>query len=224
MTEQLPVFPLNAVLFPGVTMPLHVFEDRYRALVHHLLAIPDKSERVFGIVAIREGYEVGAHGVQSVHRVGCLAQMTMVEAHPDGRFDIEVVGRQRIRLDSMDTSGPYLVGDVEVLEEEARPSVEPDAEAERALATFEAYRAQVSEVRGAEVLDGVFPRDPAYLSYSLAASCLLTLRERQSLLETASAPQRLIMLRLSMREEMRAMRAIPSLPATDVARTAWSPN
>lgn len=224
MTEQLPVFPLNAVLFPGVTMPLHVFEDRYRALVHHLLAIPDKSERVFGIVAIREGYEVGAHGVQSVHRVGCLAQMTMVEAHPDGRFDIEVVGRQRIRLDSMDTSGPYLVGDVEVLEEEARPSVEPDAEAERALATFEAYRAQVSEVRGAEVLDGVFPRDPTYLSYSLAASCLLTLRERQSLLETASAPQRLIMLRLSMREEMRAMRAIPSLPATDVARTAWSPN
>lgn len=224
MTEQLPVFPLNAVLFPGVTMPLHVFEDRYRALVHHLLAIPEKSERVFGIVAIREGYEVGAHGVQSVHRVGCLAQMTMVEAHPDGRFDIEVVGRQRIRLDSMDTSGPYLVGDVEVLEEEARPSVEPDAEAERALATFEAYRAQVSEVRGAEVLDGVFPRDPTYLSYSLAASCLLTLRERQSLLETASAPQRLIMLRLSMREEMRAMRAIPSLPATDVARTAWSPN
>ena len=224
MTEQLPVFPLNAVLFPGVTMPLHVFEDRYRALVHHLLAIPEKSERVFGIVAIREGYEVGAHGVQSVHRVGCLAQMTMVEAHPDGRFDIEVVGRQRIRLDSMDTSGPYLVGEVEVLEEEARPSVEPDAEAERAMATFEAYRAQVSEVRGAEVLDGVFPRDPTYLSYSLAASCLLTLRERQSLLETASAPQRLIMLRLSMREEMRAMRAIPSLPATDVARTAWSPN
>lgn len=224
MTEQLPVFPLNAVLFPGVTMPLHVFEDRYRALVHHLLAIPEKSERVFGIVAIREGYEVGAHGVQSVHRVGCLAQMTMVEAHSDGGFDIEVVGRQRIRLDSMDSSGPYLVGDVEVLEEEVRPSVEPDAEAESAMATFEAYRTQVSEVRGVEVLDGVFPRDPTYLSYSLAASCLLTLRERQSLLETASAPQRLIMLRLSMREEMRSMRAIPSLPATDVARTAWSPN
>src|SRR5680860_747111 len=111
------MFPLNTVLFPGVTIPLHVFEDRYRALVHHLLTIPDKSERVFGVVAIREGYEVGAHGAQSVHRVGCLAQMTSVEPHGDGRFDIEVVGRQRIRLHEMDPSGPYLVGSVDRLED-----------------------------------------------------------------------------------------------------------
>ena len=52
MREQLPIFPLNTVVFPGVRVPLHVFEDRYRALVHHLLTIPDKSLRLFGIVAI----------------------------------------------------------------------------------------------------------------------------------------------------------------------------
>ena len=218
----MPMFPLNTVLFPGVTMPLHVFEDRYRALVHLLLAIPEKSDRVFGVVAIREGYEVGSHGAQSVHRVGCLAQMTTVEPHPDGRFDIEIVGRQRLRLDSMDTSGSYLVGEVVLLEDE--PAVDPDNEAARTMALFEAYRAQLSELRGTEVLDGIFPRDPVYLSYSLAATCLLTLRERQALLETDSARERLIMLRLSLREEMRAMRAVPSLPATEVARTAWSPN
>jgi Lon protease-like protein len=219
----MPMFPLNTVLFPGVTMPLHVFEDRYRALVHHLLSIPEKADRVFGVVAIREGYEVGSHGAQSVHRVGCLAQMTSVEPHPDGRFDIEVVGRQRIRLDSMDTSGSYLVGEVQLLEDEP-VGPDPDNEAGRTLALFQAYRAQLSELRGAEVLDGIFPRDPTYLSYSLAATCLLTLRERQALLETDTARERLIMLRLSLREEMRAMRAIPSLPATEVARTAWSPN
>ena len=217
------MFPLNTVLFPGVTMPLHVFEDRYRALVHHLLSIPEKADRVFGVVAIREGYEVGSHGAQSVHRVGCLAQMTSVEPHPDGRFDIEVVGRQRIRLDSMDTSGSYLVGEVQLLEDEP-VGPDPDNEAGRTLALFQAYRAQLSELRGAEVLDGIFPRDPTYLSYCLAATCLLTLRERQALLETDTARERLIMLRLSLREEMRAMRAIPSLPATEVARTAWSPN
>ena len=219
----MPMFPLNTVLFPGVTMPLHVFEDRYRALVHHLLAIPERTNRVFGVVAIREGYEVGSHGAQSVHRVGCLAQMTTVEPHPDGRFDIEIVGRQRLRLDSMDTSGSYLVGEVVLLEDEPE-AVDPDNEAARTMALFEAYRAQLSELRGAEVLDGIFPRDPVYLSYSLAATCLLTLRERQALLETDSARERLIMLRLSLREEMRAMRAVPSLPATEVARTAWSPN
>ncbi|HET6624845.1 MAG TPA: LON peptidase substrate-binding domain-containing protein [Nocardioidaceae bacterium] len=224
MSEQLPMFPLNTVLFPGVTMPLHVFEDRYRALVHHLLTIPDKAERVFGVVAIREGYEVGSHGAQSVHRVGCVAQMTSVEPHPDGRFDIEIVGRQRMRLDSMDTSGAFLVGGVDLLPEEEGIPAGPDEEAERTMNTFLVYRERLSALRGAEVLDGVFPRDPTYLSYSLAATCLLTLRERQALLETDSAHERLIMLRRSLHEEMRAMRAVPSLPATEVARTAWFPN
>jgi Lon protease-like protein len=224
VATPLPMFPLNAVLFPGVSMPLTVFEDRYRALVHHLLSISDKAERVFGVVAIREGYEVGSHGVQSVHRVGCLAQMTSVEPHGDGRFDIEVVGRSRLRLDAMDTSGPYLVGGVEILDDESRPSEGTDHEAQRTRQTFLAYRDQLSRLRGAEVLDGDLPRDPVYLSYSLAATCLLTLRERQALLETDTSRERLILLRHALREEMRAMQAIPSLPATEVARTAWSPN
>jgi Lon protease-like protein len=224
VAEQLPILPLNTVLFPGVTMPLHVFEDRYRALVHHLLTISDKTMRLFGIVAIREGYEVGAHGVQSVHRVGCVAQMTSVEPYADGRFDIEVVGRKRMRLDGLDTSGTYLVGDVETVGEQPDTSPESLAEAARAMETFLAYREQLSEMRGGDVLDGDLPRDPEYLSYSLAATCLLTLQERQALLEASTARDRLVMLRHSLREEMRAMRAIPSLPATEVARTAWSPN
>ncbi|HSE69139.1 MAG TPA: LON peptidase substrate-binding domain-containing protein [Nocardioidaceae bacterium] len=224
MTEPLPMFPLNTVLFPGVRMPLHVFEDRYRALVHHLLSIPDKSQRLFGVVAIREGYEVGSHGVQSVHRIGCVAQMTSVAPYGDGTFDIEVVGRSRFRLDAMDTSGRYLVGAVEHAGDEGDETLTAGDEAERTLATFEAYRTQLSDLRGGEVLDGDVPHDPTYLSYTLAATCLLTLRERQALLEADTARERLIMLRQAMREEMRAMRAIPSLPATEVARTAWSPN
>lgn len=224
MHEQLPIFPLNAVVFPGVRVPLHVFEDRYRSLVHHLLTIPDKSLRLFGIVAIREGYEVGSHGAQSLHRVGCVVQMTSVDAYPDGRFDIEVVGRRRLRLDRVDVSGPYLVADVETLEEPKQVTEETETEAARATATFHSYREQLSELRGAEVLDGVMPRDPVYLSYSLAATCLLTLSERQALLEAGSPLDRLVMVRHALAQEMRAMRAVPSLPATEVARTAWSPN
>ena len=79
-------------------------------------------------------------------------------------------------------------------------------------------------MRGGDVLDGDLPRDPEYLSYSLAATCLLTLAERQALLEADTPLERLVMLRHALREEMRAMRAIPSLPATEVARTSWSPN
>lgn len=224
MTGPLPMFPLNTVLFPGMTLPLHVFEDRYRALVHHLLSISDKSQRVFGVVAIREGYEVGSHGAQSVHRVGCVAQMTSVEPLADGGFDIEVVGRGRFRLDEMDTSGPYLVGTVELAGEPRDEGAPARREADRTLATFAAYRERLAQMRGTSVQEADLPRDPAYLSYTLAATCLLTLKERQTLLEAESATQRLILLRHSLHEEMRAMRAIPSLPATEVARTAWSPN
>jgi uncharacterized protein len=227
VAASMPIFPLNTVAFPGMTVPLHVFEDRYRALVHHLLTISDKSMRLFGIVAIREGYEVGQPHlslVQSVHRVGCVVQMTSVEPYEDGRFDIEVVGRQRLRLEGIDTSGSFLVGDVETLSERTSKGTDASQEASRARDTFEEYRRRLSEMRGGDVLDGDMPRDPEYLSYSLAATCPLTLPERQALLEADTAMERLLMLRMAMREEMRAMRAIPSLPATQVARSGWSPN
>jgi Lon protease-like protein len=227
VTDELPMFPLNTVLFPGMTMELHVFEERYRALVHHLLTIPDKSQRLFGVVAIREGYEVGSHGVQSLHRVGCVAQMTAVMPAEDGRFDIEIVGRDRFALRSLDASGAYLVGEVETMPDAGDPSVGPTGtseEAVRATGTFESYRERVSQLRGVDVLDVDLPRDPVFLSYTLAATCLLTVRERQALLETGGADERLTMLRLGMLEEMRAMRALPSLPATEVSRTGWSPN
>ncbi len=227
VTDELPMFPLNTVLFPGQTLQLNVFEDRYRALVHHLLSIPDRSQRLFGVVAIREGYEVGTHGVQSVHRVGCVAQMTSVAPDEDGTFEIEIVGRERFHLQSLDASGTYLVGTVETAPDAADPAAgagERSQQATRARETFAVYRSRLSELRGAEVLDVELPDDPVYLSYTLAATCLLTLRERQALLETGSADERLMMLRHAMREEMRAMKAIPSLPATEVSRTGWSPN
>lgn len=222
--EQLPVFPLNTVVFPGMRVPLHVFEDRYRALVHHLLTIEERTERRFGIVAIREGFEVGDHGVQSLHRVGCVMQMTAVEAYPDGRFDIETVGLRRLRLDSLDTSGPYLVGEAESVEDPEAGGAELTEEAARALVLFESYRRRLTELRGTEVLEGELPVEPTFLSYALAATCLLPLSERQALLEASTTMDRLVLVRHAMRREMGAMRAVPSLPATEVARTGWSPN
>jgi Lon protease-like protein len=167
---------------------------------------------------------VGQHGVQSVHRVGCVVQMTSASPYEDGRFDIEVVGRQRLRLDGLDASGTYLVGDVDLLEEHTPRGPAVAREAARALATFEEYRRRLSQMQGGAVLGGDLPRDPQYLSYALAATCLLTLQERQSLLEADTSLDRLVLLRHALVQEMRAMRAIPSLPATEVARTGWSPN
>ena len=221
MSDTLPMFPLNTVLFPGTSVPLRVFEDRYRALVHHLLRVEDPTERVFGSVGIREGYEVGEHGAQWLFRVGCRVKMTEVEAHADGTFDLVAVGLDRIELEHLDTSGAYPVGRVTPLAEQ--DVAVPDAVAGTARATFEAYREALLEI-DREPPSSELPHDPAYLSWTLAALAPLTLAERQALLEAEDADSRLRMVTDVLRAELRTMQVIPSLPATEIARTRWSPN
>ena len=224
MTATLPMFPLNSVLFPGVTVPLRVFEDRYRAMVHSLLRIEDPAQRCFGSVGIREGYEVGEHGAQSLYRVGVRLQLTEAERHEDGTFSILAVGRDRIVMDRLDSSGDFPVGHVT---ERPEPELPLDADLEdvmdRARATFTAYRAALAEIR-ADPHEGALPADPSYLSWTLAASAPLPMPERQALLEADDARVRLQLVTDLLRTELRAMNVIPSLPATEVARTRWSPN
>lgn len=215
------MFPLNAVLYPGVSVPLHVFEDRYRALVHHLLRIDDPSQRLFGTVAIREGYEVGDHGNHSVYRVGVRLQLTDVEARADGSFDIVAVGRDRIQLNRLLGSGDYPVGEVTQLP--TRESVVPEELVQQARATFTAYRHVVRTIAG-DPLQGELPKDPTYLSWTLAACTPLPMGERQQLLEAGDTAERLVLVTDLLRAELRAINVITSLPATEVARTRWSPN
>jgi hypothetical protein len=221
MSDTLPMFPLNTVLFPGMSVPLRVFEDRYRALVHHLLRVEDPTARVFGSVGIREGYEIGEHGAQWLFRVGCRVKMTDVEANADGTFDLVVIGLDRIELEHLDTSGAYPVGQVTPLAE--HDVAVPDALAESARAAFDSYREALLEL-DREPPDGDLPRDPAYLSWALAALAPLTIGQRQALLEAEDADDRLHMVTDVLRAEIRTMRVLPSLPATEIARTRWSPN
>ncbi|GAA4805885.1 LON peptidase substrate-binding domain-containing protein [Nocardioides caeni] len=215
------MFPLNSVLFPGVSIPLRVFEDRYRSLVHHLLRIEDPAERLFGSVAIREGYEVGDHGNQSLFRVGVRMQLTDVEAHSDGTFDIVAVGRDRIRLERLRPGETFPVGEVAILGESADDV--PAEVIDRARATFVAYRHLVREI-SSDPLEGELPSDPDFLAWTLAACSPLPLAERQELLEAPDAAQRLMLVTDLLRTELHAMNVIPSLPATEVNRTRWSPN
>ncbi len=215
------MFPLNSVLFPGLSVPLHVFEDRYRALVHHLLRVEDPTARVFGSVAIREGYEVGDHGAQSLFRVGCKAQLTEIEAHADGTFDVVAIGLERIQLDRLETGDAFPLGHVTELPEQTQHVAEDVLE--RARATFTAYRVALSEIR-TDPYTGNLPRDPSYLSWTLAACAPLPLHDRQALLEAEDATDRLVLVTDLLRSELKAMNVIPSLPATEVARTRWSPN
>ena len=217
---RLPLFPLGTVLFPGLLLPLHVFEDRYRALVRDLVAGPEET-RAFGVVAIREGREVGDGGIRSLHQVGCLADLRQVERHADGRFDIVATGARRFRIASIDaTSRPYLQAEVEFLDE-------PDGEAATVLA------GNVASVWGTyrQALTGSppddpdeLPDDPVVLSYLVAAATILDLGDKQRLLEEPDTTGRLRRELAILRRESVLLRLLPSLPAVELAQVAVSPN
>ena len=210
------------MLFPGQSVPLRVFEDRYRAMVRDLLAVEDPAERLFVSVAIREGYEVGEFGVQSLYRVGCTVQLTDVEATPDGGYEVVGVVRGRFRTDHVESNEEYAVVTGELLED-AAPGLEDAALAVGALDRFRRYRETVSSWR--EVPERLpLPRDPEYLAWTLAAMTPLPLPQRQELLEADGTGTRLRLVSQLLGEELRAMTAVPSLPARAVARTRWSPN
>lgn len=221
MSASIPIFPLNTVVMPGQVLPLRIFEERYLALLSHLQEIEDPTQRLFGTVAIRDGHEVGAPA-QAWFRVGCLLQLTDVEANPDGSFDVQAVGRSRLRLNSLDQTGAFPSGEVELLDDPVPPHT--DQHLPRARAVFETYRQVLSEVTGEELLLGDLPKDPTMLAWSISAASMLPMPERQALLEESDVALRISLAVELMEAEIRTMRAMPSLPALGIGRNAWSPN
>jgi Lon protease-like protein len=216
VSTRLPLFPLGTVLFPGVLLPLHVFEERYRSMVRDLLDAPAE-ERRFGVVAIREGREVGADGIRALHAVGCVARLRRVEPYADGRFDVVATGAERFRLVELDTARPYLRGTVEVLDDPPGPS--PDVVADGVRALFDVYRRAL----GADT-DDPLPDDPAVLSYLVATSAVLDLTDKQRLLECADTTQRLRQELRLLRRETALLGLLPSLPGVELTRVPASPN
>jgi uncharacterized protein len=101
MTRDLPMFPLSTVLFPHAVLPLHVFEPRYRALMHDVM----EDSREFGIVRIRSGREVG--GGDEREDLGTIARVLQAEELPDGRWVVVTVGTRRVRIEHWLPDAPY---------------------------------------------------------------------------------------------------------------------
>ncbi|MGK5172507.1 LON peptidase substrate-binding domain-containing protein [Geodermatophilus sp. CPCC 205761] len=132
MGDLIPLFPLGTPLFPGVVLPLHVFEPRYRRLIRDLLAVPEGQERFFGVVGIRQGWEVERVApAEALYDVGCTARLKAIRPQPDGGFRIVTVGGDRFRLLDVVVAEdpPYLRAEVEWLaEEEAAEEAAGDQE------------------------------------------------------------------------------------------------
>src|SRR6201996_3807299 len=224
MSELLPLFPLSTVLFPGMRLPLHVFEERYRLLAAHLQAQPEP--RRFGVIAIRTGREVGADGITALHEVGCVAAVRQIAAYPDGRYDLATVGTERFRLLRVDDSLPYFRGEIEPLKDEAAAGpVEAEAFAvNRVQAGFRAYLNALADRGGGVISVADLPDEPLLLSYVVGAARIIDLPERQSLLAAPSALERLRLERSLLGRETAMFHATTSRPAPDYAFQQFSQN
>jgi Lon protease-like protein len=122
MGDLIPLFPLGTPLFPGVVLPLHIFEPRYRRMMQDLLSLPEAGDRrFFGVVAIRQGWEVERIApAEALYDIGCTAQLRRIGAQADGGFAIVTVGADRFRLLDVVVGDepPYLQAEVEWLADE----------------------------------------------------------------------------------------------------------
>lgn len=135
---EIPLFPLHTVLCPGIVLPLHIFEERYRALVRHCL----ETGLPFGIVLIRNGREVGSGALSTLAGVGAFAEIRRAGRYPDGRFDLLAAATGRFAIESVDTrKAPYLVADVTPLDEDVGDETRAELLSAAAVRRFVRYLA-----------------------------------------------------------------------------------
>ena len=214
MAETLPIFPLSAVLLPGASLPLHIFEPRYRQLTVDLVtgAVPGRS---FGVIALRQGHQDNnTDSEQQTHDIGCTAVLREARRLPDGRFDIITKGERRFRLlDIDDSSAPYLVGTIEWVPDDELPADQRMLLPMLARSAREAHRRYCSTAwQHGEWDEPAEDVGATALPHLLAADCLLTLEDRQAVLEERSPADRLRLVRtLLVREAafLRELRAVP---------------
>jgi uncharacterized protein len=222
MSQTLPLFPLGAVLYPGMLLPLHIFEERYRRLVRDLLAGPEP--RRFGVIAIRKGRETGVEGVHSLYEIGCTATLRRVEEYEDGRFDLVTVGTQRFRLLGLDQSLPYLQGTIEPLADDEVDLTAAVPVVHAVQTAFRTYLDALTESGGATVRVEDLPDEPVLLSFLVAAAVVIDLPERQSLLTEPDTLRRLNAERALLSREASMLRTTTSRPAPDLRYTPYNPN
>jgi Lon protease-like protein len=134
---EIPLFPLHTVLCPGIVVPLHIFEERYRALTRHCL----ETGAPFGIVLIRDGHAGGATGgTLALAGVGALVEIREADRFPDGRYQLLAAATGRFTIDSVNLSrAPYLVADVTPLDDEVGDEVRAERLAASAIRRFVRY-------------------------------------------------------------------------------------
>jgi Lon protease-like protein len=184
-TRRLRLFPLNTVLFPGAILNLHVFEPRYRQMISECL---DANE-AFGVVLIREGKEAGDVDVLP-HEIGTTAEICEVKPLPADRFYISTTGRRRFKIQNVVSRDPYLLVEVEYLEEELEDRNAVVELTDEVRGEFREYLRLLVEFSGTAP-DFDLPSDPVDASFLIGDALQVADTMKQRLLELSNTQQRL---------------------------------
>jgi uncharacterized protein len=178
---ELPLFPLNTVLFPGQVLPLHIFEERYRLMVRRCLA----EDLPFGVVLIKRGEEVGE--AAEPHLVGTMARIIESTHLSDGTMNIVTVGIERFRVRRLLHDQPYLRGEVHSLPLPAfEDSEKADHSATYVRAQVEKYIRLIAEAAGLQIHVDEIPDAPQRVGYLAAITMQIDNKEKQELLDAPS--------------------------------------
>jgi uncharacterized protein len=216
MGVEIPLFELGVVLFPHMPLSLHVFEERYRAMLRHC----DEHGTGFGVVAIREGVEVGGGAV--AYQVGTLAQIRHTERLEDGRANLVVTGASRFRVVRRIDTHPFPAGEVEYLEDDPGDPEEATGLTAEVRQAFQRYAATLQQMASQEPSVDELPDDPELLGYLCAAALQVEVPHKQRLLEADSAAERLRMCMALLRREEALLDRMLARSSTQIARV--SPN
>ncbi len=201
---ELPLFPLNVVLFPGMVLPLHIFEPRYRLMIRHCL----EQESPFGVVLVQPD---GVLGKERPYQVGTLARIMTAERMDDGRFNLLTEGERRFRiLEERRDQQPYLMA---LVQEFVDMPTEPHALEvlqRKAADLFRRYIRVMLAVAGKEQLRLDLPSEAEGLSYLIGYCLDLSDAEKQQLLELTSTTERLELEIAILKREERLLRRMLS--------------
>ncbi len=205
MEQLMALFPLGTVLFPGVTLPLHIFEPRYKQMITRCLHL----KQPFGVVLIKSGLEVG--GRAEPHEIGTVAAIQHALRFEDGRMLLTTEGQQRFRINTIVQHEPYLVAQVELLDEQ--PTPESLALAERIRELYAKHSDALAYATGSTPQLEELPDDPVELGYQLAEQFHVVYESKQQLLE-ADLDDRLEAIADALERELRFLPQPPTTPPT----------
>ena len=200
---QLPLFPLNTVLFPGMILPLHIFETRYKRMINQCL----EGDRLFGVVLIRNGSEA-LGPLAEPYFIGCTARIIDSQALEEGRLQLTTLGERRFRVQRLMENQSYLVGEVQYHPHYKDTPDKLPLAVEQLTPKVRQYIHLLNQIEEVDINPENVPQDPLSFAYFAAALLQMPPVEKQNLLETENTTELLSSINQVYARETAFLRAI----------------